>query len=62
MKYKQAIEELYNYRKLPSIRSEKDEKRDVKDTGTTLHYDVLSSTELIAIDDIDELKEMTINY
>ena len=41
MKYKQAIEELYNYRKLPSIRSEKDEKRDVKDTETTVYYDVI---------------------
>ena len=36
-KYKEAIDELYSYRNLPSIRSEKDEKRDVKETGTTLY-------------------------
>ena len=45
MKYKQAIDELYDYRKLPSIRSEKDEKRDVKETGTTLYYDVIHGVE-----------------
>ena len=28
-KYKEAINELFSYRQLPSIRSEKDEKRDV---------------------------------
>ena len=39
-KYKEAIDVLKSYRNLPSIRSEQDEARDVKDTGTTLYYDV----------------------
>ena len=40
-KYKEAIDVLKSYRNLPSIRSEQDEKRDVKETGTTLHYDMI---------------------
>ena len=44
-KYKKAIDELYSYRNLPSIRSEKDEKRDMKDTGTTLYCDMIHGVE-----------------
>ena len=44
-KYKEAIDELYSYRNLPSIRSEKDEKRDMKDTGTTLYCDMIHGVE-----------------
>ena len=44
-KYKEAIDELYSHSNLPSIRSEKDEKRDVKDTGTTLYCDMIHGVE-----------------
>ena len=44
-KYKEAINELFTYRNLPSIRSEKDEKRDVKETGKTLYYDMIHGVE-----------------
>ena len=44
-KYKEAINELFTYRNLPSIRSEKDEKRDVEETGKTLYYDMIHGVE-----------------
>ena len=44
-KYKEATDELFSYRNIPSIRSEKDEKRDVKETGKTLYYDMMHGVE-----------------
>ena len=40
-KYKEATIKLDDFSKLPSIRSEKDEKKDVKETGTTLYIDTI---------------------